>query len=170
MKDAINDNDSIMEEAFNYVNIMTTEAQVTLSEYLKHLALTIHFSGPKKERIKLQFVKVWATPPKSNDQDGIARSVELSFERTRMKLLTVLKAIWKDKSKSDGAPRQKMPDYLQSIIQFKEKGHHLTELILTAIVLVDYCLELTTKATANNITLLQFVRDLFKGVSTFMNA
>ena len=170
MKDAINDNDSIMEEAFNYVNIMTTEAQVTLSEYLKHLALTIHFSGPKKERIKLQFVKVWATPPKSNDQDGIARSVELSFERTRMKLLTVLKAIWKDKSKSDGAPRQKMPDYLQSIIKFREKGHHLTELILTAIVLVDYCLELTTKATANNITLLQFVRDLFKGVSTFMNA
>jgi hypothetical protein len=105
MKDATNDHDSIMEEAFNYVNIMTTEAQVTLSVYLKHLALTIHFSGSKRERIKLQLVKVWATPPKSKDRKEIARSVELSFKRTRMKLLTVLKAIWRDKSKSDGAPR-----------------------------------------------------------------
>jgi hypothetical protein len=174
MKDAINDHDSIMEEAFNYVNIMTTEAGVTLSVYLKHLALTIHFSGPKTRKIiKLRFVKVWATPPSDKnkkDREETAQSVELSFMRTRMKLLTVLKAIWRDKSKPDGAPRPKIPDHLRSIVKFGEKGKQLTELLLAAIVIVDYCLEFTTKATANDRTLLEFVRDLFKGVSSFMNA
>lgn len=79
MKDAINDHDSIMEEAFNYVNIMTTEAGVTLSVYLKHLALTIHFRGPKTRKIiKLRFVKVWATPPSEKKQEGPGRNCSIS--------------------------------------------------------------------------------------------
>ena len=167
----MNNHDSIMEEAFNHVNIVTTEAQqVTLSECLKHLALTMHFNRPEKERIKLQFVKVWATPPKSKDREGTAQTVELSFRRTRMKLLTVLKAIWRDKSKPDGEPRQKMPDHLLSILKFGVRGRQLTELLLAAIVIVDRCLEFTAKATANDRILLEFVRDLFKGESSFVNA
>jgi hypothetical protein len=85
-------------------------------------------------------------------------------------LLTVLKAIWKDKNKRDGAPRKKPPDHLQSIIEFGTKGTQLTELLLAATVMVDHCLEFTTKAMTNDRTLLEFVRDLFQGVSSFMNA
>jgi hypothetical protein len=65
----MNDHDSIMEEAFNYVNIVTPEAQVSLSTCLKHLALTTHSSRPEKE-IKLKFVKVWAAPPSKKARTG----------------------------------------------------------------------------------------------------
>jgi hypothetical protein len=90
MKDAVNDHDSIMEEAFNYVNIVTTEAQVSLSAHLKHLALTAHFSRPEKE-IKLKFVKVWATPPSKKARTGTELLKQWNFlSRERIKLLTVL--------------------------------------------------------------------------------
>jgi hypothetical protein len=151
-----------MEEVFDHVNIVTTEAQVSLSTHLKHLALTMHFSRPEKE-IKLKFVKVQGTPPSKKS------TVELSFQRTRTKLLTVLKAIWKDENKRDGAPRKKLPDHLQSIIEFGTKGTQLIELLLAATVMVDRCLEFTAKAMTNDRTLSEFVRDLFQGVSSFMN-
>jgi hypothetical protein len=174
MEKAINNHSSIMEEAFHYVNIMTTEAKVTLPQYMKHLALTIRFSKPEKE-IKLKFVKVWTTPPSNNryDREGTARTVELSFYETRMKLLRSLQAIWEDKTLPDGVPRKRkfdLPGHLRNIIKFQKKGRQLTELILAATVIVDYCLEYTTSPERNEKPLLAFVRDLFKNVSNLKNA
>jgi hypothetical protein len=163
-----------MEEAFHYVHIMTAEADVPLLEYMRHLALTIHFSKPNRE-IKLKFIKVWATPPtdRSSDKEAFARTVELSFKKTRMKLLKVLKAAWEDKTMPVGAPRNRgfiIPDHLKSIVKFGRRGRQLIELLLAATIVVDYCLDFTTQPLPENTrTLLEFVRDLFHGETSFMS-
>ena len=168
------DHTSIMEEAFLYVNIMTAEAGVPLLKYMKHLALTIHFSKDNKE-IKLKFIKVWTTPF-SNKISDKARAVELSFKKTRMKLLTVLQAAWEDKTKVIGAAAKQgisVPDHLRSINKFAHRGKQLLELLLAATVLVDYCLDFTAtiKSTRkkNSRTILEFVRDLFQEETNFIS-
>jgi hypothetical protein len=149
MKEATNDHTSIMEEAFHYVNIMISEANVTLSVYMKHLALTLRFTPGSKE-IKLRFMKVWANPPsdRKSDKEGDSEAVTLSFKRTRTRLLKVLKAIWEDKITPDGAPRKRgmsCPDHLKNIKKFGENGQKLTELFLAATVTIDCCLDFTLK-------------------------
>ncbi len=73
----------------------------------------------------------------------------------------------------DGVPRKRkfdLPKHLSSIIKFQKKGRQLTELILAATVIVDYCLDYTTNSKRNDKTLLALVRDLFNKVFNFINA
>jgi hypothetical protein len=165
-----------MEEAFHYCNIMTAEAGLSLEDYLRHCALTIHFTK-KTNEIKMKFVKVWASPPsdKKKDCDAIARTVELSFKKTQEKLLEVMKAAWEDKQTPQNNWRKKFvkPEHLKTVSKFAKRGRLLIELLLGAIVLVDYCIDYTktfNPSIKEEKTLLEFVRDFFRDESNFTNA
>jgi hypothetical protein len=125
---------------------MTAEAGLSLEDYLQHCALTIHFTK-KTNKIKMQFVKVWASRPsdRKKDCDAIARTVELSLKKTQEKLLEVMKAAWEDKQTPQNTWRKKFvkPEHLKTVSKFAKRGRLLIELLLGAIVLVDYCFEYT---------------------------
>jgi hypothetical protein len=165
-----------MEEAFHYSNIMTAEAGVSLEDYLRHCALTIHFTK-KTNEIKMKFVKVWASrsSDRKKDRDAIARTVEQSFKKTQEKLLEVMEAAWEDKQTPQNTWRKKLvkPEHLKTVSKFAKRGRLLIELLLGAIVLVDYCFDYTktfNPSIKEEKTLLEFVRDFFRDESNFTNA
>jgi len=157
-----------MEEAFCYCNIMSSEANLRLQEYLEHMALTIRFSKNKNKVIHLAFSKVWVSKKKDKVDE---KYMDLSFKKTRVKLLQILNAAWEDKAESgEGYRRRKgpiIPDHLKTIEKFASRGKRLCELLLCAVVLCDYCLNYTTSSHGDEVQLIELVRDLFKNETSF---
>lgn len=142
---------------------MTSEAGISLAKCVKHLALTLRFAKPNHE-IRLIFCKVWANPPteRSKKKEQVAHLVMMSFQQTQGRLHEVLKAAWSDKTSNSGPLKRRekdTPDYLKSIKTFVHQGRNLTELLIAAIVLVDYCLDVTLKKEGDR--LIDIIRDLF---------
>jgi hypothetical protein len=125
----------------------------------------------------MKFVKVWASrsSDRKKDRDAIARTVEQSFKKTQEKLLEVMEAAWEDKQTPQNTWRKKLvkPEHLKTVSKFAKRGRLLIELLLGAIVLVDYCFDYTktfNPSIKEEKTLLEFVRDFFRDESNFTNA
>jgi hypothetical protein len=166
VKVALEDHKSIMEEAFTFCTIMTTEAKIDLTNYLTHVALTLRFDRETKE-IKLKFVKVWSPNVHGNK---FIPDISLKFKETQQRLLQVMVASWDDKVTIQGnINKNKKPDrphYLTSIREFAKKGTNLVELLLASVVIVSYSLPLKNPDE----DILPTVRCIFEKAKSFASS
>jgi hypothetical protein len=172
--------ESIMDQFFQFVFVMTSEADTSIEEYLSHVA--VNLSICKSGRILTKYEVVWTTHPMEKGTKKAEKKareektafVNLRFSVTQERLYDILTASWEDKQSPSrnyfpgGAKFSKsdMPRHLSDIKAFATRSHQLTQVGHLATIVVDYCLNYF-KDNDGEKTLFQFIRELFQSQMKF---